>query len=166
VSYPVATSVHYQFPARGAQPAVKLNWYDGGLFPPRPDLLPDDVALKNEGGVIFIGDNGILMHDTYGRNARLFPTGLAEDAAIVPKSFARIPWSHELNWVKAIKGQGQASSPFEYAAPLTETMLLGLVALRTGQGRKILYNGDQMLVTNSREANQYLTREYRPGWEV
>ena len=166
VSYPVATAVHYQFPARGAQPAVKLNWYDGGLYPPRPDLLPDDVPLKGEGGVIFIGDKGILMHDTYGRNARLFPTGLAEDAALVPKTFARNPVSHEMNWVKAIKGEAEAACPFEYAAPLTETMLLGLVALRTGQGRKILYNGEQMLVTNIRDANQYLTREYRPGWEV
>jgi hypothetical protein len=116
--------------------------------------------------VIFIGDKGILMHDTYGRNARLFPTGLAEDAALVPKTFARIPVSHEMNWVKAIKGEGKATCPFEYAAPLTETMLLGLVALRTGQGRKILYNGEQMLVTNIRDANQYLKREYRPGWEV
>ena len=166
VSYPVATAVHYQFPARGAQPAVKLNWYDGGLYPPRPDLLPDDVPLKSEGGVIFLGDKGILMHDTYGRNARLFPIGLTEDAALVPKSFARIPWSHEMNWVKAIKGETQASCPFEYAALLTETMLLGLVALRTGQGRKILYDGEQMLVTNIREANQYLTREYRAGWAV
>ena len=49
---------------------------------------------------------------------------------------------------------------------LTETMLLGIVALRTGQGRKILYDGVQMLVTNIRDANQYLTREYRAGWEV
>jgi predicted dehydrogenase len=166
VSYPVATAVHYQFPARGAQPPVKLNWYDGGLYPPRPDLLPDDVPLKSEGGVIFLGDKGILMHDTYGRNARLFPIGLTEDAALVAKSFARIPVSHEMNWVKAIKGEGKTTCPFEYAAPLTETMLLGLVALRTGQGRKILYNGEEMLVTNIRDANQYLTREYRPGWEV
>jgi hypothetical protein len=166
VSYPVATAVHYQFPARGAQPPVKLNWYDGGLYPPRPDVLPDDVTLKSEGGVIFIGDKGILMNDTYGSNPRLFPTGLTEDAALVPKTYARIPWSHEMNWVKAIKGETKASSPIEYAAQLTETMLLGIVALRTGQGRKILYDGDQMLVTNVRDANQYLTRDYRAGWEV
>jgi hypothetical protein len=61
---------------------------------------------------------------------------------------------------------GSATSPFEYAAGLTETMLLGLVALRTGQGKKILYDGARMSVTNVPEANQYLSREYRPGWEV
>ena len=166
VSYPVATSVHYQFAARGSQPPVKLNWYDGGLYPPRPDLLPDDVPLKSEGGVIFIGDRGILMHDTYGSNPRLFPVGLAEDAAIVPRTYARVPDTHEMNWVKAIRGEAKTSCPFEYAAALTETMLLGLVALRTGQGRKILYDAAQMRVTNIPEANQYLTREYRAGWAV
>jgi predicted dehydrogenase len=166
VSYPVATSVHYQFAARGTQPAVKLNWYDGGLYPPRPDVLPDDVPLKSEGGVIFIGDKGILMHDTYGANPRLFPIGLAEEAAIVPRTYPRVVGSHEMNWVKAIKGEVKTSCPFEYAAPLTETMLLGLVALRAGQGRKILYDGEKMAVTNVPEANQYLTREYRAGWAV
>ena len=166
VSYPVATAVHYQFPARGAQPPVKLTWYDGGLYPPRPDVLPDDVTLKSEGGVIFIGEKGILMHDTYGSNPRLFPTGLTEEAALVPKTYTRITGSHEMNWVNAIKGEAKTTSPIEYAAQLTETMLLGIVALRTGQGRKILYDGEKMRVTNIADANQYLTREYRAGWAV
>jgi len=166
VSYPVATAVHYQFPARGSQPPVKLNWYDGGLYPPRPDLLPDDVTLKSEGGVIFIGEKGILMNDTYGANPRLFPAGLTEDAALVARSYPRIEWSHAVNWAKAAKGQAKASSPIEYAAQLTETMLLGIVALRTGQGRKIIYDGPNMKVTNIPEANQYLTRDYRAGWSV
>ncbi|HEY0528039.1 MAG TPA: Gfo/Idh/MocA family oxidoreductase [Gemmatimonadaceae bacterium] len=166
VSYPVATSVHYQFAARGTQPPVKLTWYDGGLYPSRPDLLPDDVPLKSEGGVIFIGEKGILMHDTYGANPRLYPISLTEEAALVPRTYERIPWSHEKNWAKAIKGEAKASSPLEYAAGLTETMLLGIVALRAGQGRKILYDGEHMNVTNAPDANQYLTREYRAGWAV
>ena len=171
-SFPVATAVHYQFPARAAtarmpaQPPVKLNWYDGGLYPPRPDLLPDDVTLKSEGGVIFIGEKGILMNDTYGENPRIWPDSLMQQAQSVPKSIPRIESSHELNWAKACKGQATASSPIEYAAQLTETMLLGIVALRTGQGRKIMYDGENMRVTNIPEANQYLTREYRQGWAV
>ncbi|HLG05690.1 MAG TPA: hypothetical protein VI383_06050, partial [Gemmatimonadales bacterium] len=71
-----------------------------------------------------------------------------------------------LNWVKAARGQAPASSPIEYAAQLTETMLLGIVALRTGQGRKLIYDGVKGQITNIPEANQYLTREYRKGWEV
>jgi predicted dehydrogenase len=172
VSYPVATTVHYEFPARGGQPPVRLTWCDGGLYPPRPELLPDDVILKSEGGVIFYGEKGVLMHDTYGDNPRLFPESLMEQAAAVPKTMPRIEWSHELNWVKAAKGLAPASSPIEYAAQLTETMLLGVVALRTGQARsqligaKLLYDGPNMTVTNLPEANQFLTREYRAGWEV
>jgi hypothetical protein len=166
VSYPVSTCVHYQFAARGAQPPVKLSWFDGGIYPPRPDVLPDDVELKSEGGVIFIGEKGILLHDTYGANPRLYPQSLLEAASAVPKSIPRIPWSHELNWAKAIRGEAQASSPFEYASRLTETMLLGVVALRTGQGKKILYDGAAGQVTNSTSADQSLTREYRAGWEV
>ena len=166
VSYPVATTVHYQFPARGTQPPVKLTWCDGGLYPSRPDVLPDDVTLKSEGGVICYGEKGVLMHDTYGDNPRVYPQALMDETAAVPKSIPRIEWSHEMNWVKAAKGLTPASSPIPYAAQLTETMLLGVVALRTGQGRKLLYDGAKMNVTNIAEANQYLTREYRTGWAV
>ena len=84
----------------------------------------------------------------------------------VPKTVTRITTTHEMNWVDACKGKNPASSPFEYAAPLTEVMLLGLVALKTGQGKKILYDGANMRVTNVPEANAYLTREYRAGWSL
>ncbi len=166
VSYPVSTAVHYQFGARGNQPPVRMFWTDGGIYPARPDVLPDSVELKSEGGVIFIGEKGILMHDTYGSNPTLFPESLRDAAARVPKTMPRIPWSHELNWAKAIRGEAKASSPLEYAAQLTETMLLGVVALRAGQGKKILYDGETGRITNLPEANQYLTREYRPGWAI
>src|SRR5690349_2030191 len=132
VSYPLASTVHYQFAARGNQPPVKLTWFDGGLFPPRPDVLPDtgpDAVLKSEGGVIFIGEKGILINDTYGSNPRVYPESLQQVANQVPKSMPRITWSHEQNWAKSIKGEATASSPLEYAAQLTETMLLGVVAL-------------------------------------
>jgi len=166
VSYPVSTCVHYRFEARGTQPPVKLSWFDGGIYPPRPDVLPDDVELKSEGGVIFIGEKGILLHDTYGANPRLYPQALAEAAAATPKSMPRIAWSHELNWANALRGEAKASSPIEYAAQLTETMLLGVVALRTGQGKKILYDGERGRITNIADANQYLTRDYRAGWAI
>jgi predicted dehydrogenase len=169
VSFPLASTVHYQFGARGNQPPVKLMWFDGGLFPPRPDVLPDtgpDAVLKSEGGVIFIGEKGILINDTYGANPRVYPESLQQQALQVPKTIPRITWSHEENWAKAIRGQATASSPLEYAAQLTETMLLGVVALRAGQGKKILYDGEKMQVTSAPEANQFLTREYRAGWAI
>jgi len=166
VSYPMATTVHYQFPAVGSRPAVKVNWYDGGLFPPRPDGLPDDVVFDSEGGGIFIGDKGILIHNTYGEKPRLFPASVAEAGAAVPVTLPRITESHQMNWVRACKGETQASSPFEYGAALNETMVLGVAALRAGQGRKILYDAEKMQFTNAPDANQYLTREYRAGWAI
>jgi predicted dehydrogenase len=169
VSYPLASTVHYQFAARGNQPPVKLMWFDGGLFPPRPDVLPDtgpDAVLKSEGGVIFIGEKGILVNDTYGSNPRVYPESLQQAAMAVPKTMPRITWSHEQNWAKAIKGEATASSPLEYAAQLTETMLLGVVALRAGQGKKVLYDGEKMQITNVPEANQFLTRDFRAGWAI
>jgi predicted dehydrogenase len=166
VTYPLAMTVHYEFPAGDGKPPIRMNWFDGGLMPPRPPELPDDLALNREGGVIFIGDKGILMHETYGSKPRLFPDALMQQTTAVPRTMPRIEKSHELNWAAACKGQAAASSPIEYAARLTEVMLLGMVALRAGQGRKILYDAERMQVTNVPEANQYLTREYRAGWSV
>ncbi len=165
-SFPQATTVHYEFAATPTRPGVKLSWYDGGLMPPRPDGLPDDVSFNREGQVIFVGEKGLLLHETYGQNPRLFPLSLKERTAAIPARYPRITTSHEMNWANAAKGIGKTTSPFEYAARLTEVMLLGLVALRTGQGRKIVYDAANMRVTNAPEANQYLTREYRAGWGV
>ena len=166
VSYPMATTVHYEFGARGSMPPVKLSWTDGGLYPPRPDVLPDDVVLEAEGGVIFIGEKGILINDTYGAKPRCYPQALMEKALLVPQSMPRILWSHELNFAKAIRGEAKASSPFEYSAQLTETMLLGVAALRSGQGRKLAYDAEKAEFVNAPDANQYLTREYRAGWAI
>jgi hypothetical protein len=69
-----------------------------------------------------------------------------------------------VNWSNACKGIGKASSPFEYAAQLTEVMLLGVVALRAGE--KIHYDGANMKITNSSKANDLLKREYRRGWSL
>jgi predicted dehydrogenase len=166
VSYPLATKVHYEFPRRGLMPEVSMHWYDGGLMPKRPDVLPVDVELERGGGVIFVGERGVLMHETYGDNPQIFPTELREEAAAVPQTYPRIEDSHEMNWANACKGMGEATCPFSYAAPLTEVMLLGLVALRAGQGFKIEYDAGNMRVTNSREATRLLTREYRDGWSL
>jgi predicted dehydrogenase len=166
VSYPMASTVHYQFPAVGSRPPVKMYWYDGGLFPPRPDGLPDDVVFDSEGGGILIGDKGILIHNTYGEKPRLFPESCASEGEAVAKTLPRITESHQMNWVRACKGETQPSSPFEYGTQLNETMVLGVAALRSGQGRKLLYDAENMKFTNAPDADQYLTREYRSGWTL
>lgn len=192
-SYPVAMLVHYDFPARGAQPPVRLTWYDGGLMPQRHPALPDAVALERGGGVMIVGDKGVLVHETYGEKPRIYPEALFREVAPdyveeiarqerdektrrerqeklgagAPRQRPNAPVIvHEMNWVDAIRNKRAAISPFEYAAPLTETMLLGIVALRAGQGKKIDYDGAAMRVTNVADANQYLQREYRKGWSL
>ncbi|MGH7561345.1 MAG: Gfo/Idh/MocA family protein [Gemmatimonadales bacterium] len=165
-TYPLAMTVHYEFPARGSQPPVRMTWCDGGLMPPRPAVLPDAVVLSREGGAILVGDKGILVHETYGRNPKLFPEELMQAAAAVPQTMKRIEVSHEMNWALACQGKAEPSSPFDYAAPLTEVMLLGIAALRAGQGRKVLYDSAAPAFSNAPEANQYLTRPYRAGWTV
>jgi predicted dehydrogenase len=163
-TYPISMTANYEFPARGMQPPVKMHWYDGGLQPPRPAMLPDSVVLSREGGVMYIGDWGLLLHETYGNNPRLYPEGIMEAARAVPKTLPRVHSSHEMNWIAAIRGEARPSSPFEYAAPLTEVMLLGIAALRAGQGRKVYYDAAAMTFTNAENANRFLTREYRAGW--
>ena len=166
-SWPLATLVHYVFPSRGMQPPVEMTWYDGGLMPRRPDVLPADFVLDRGGGVLYIGEKGILMHETYGNNPELFPKHLEEEYADAPQLFDRVEGGnggHEMNWVNAIKGTDTAVSPFSYAGPLNETMLLGLVALRTGQGVTIEWDGEKGEVVNNADANRYLHREYRDGY--
>jgi hypothetical protein len=161
--FPTATKTYYEFPARGSMPPVKMTWYDGGMMPPTPPEL-GDVKLTESGGVLMIGSKGIVMHDNYGEKSRLFPDALAKSVGEPKQTLERITVSHEMNWVNACKGEGKASSPFEYAAKLTEVMLLGVVALKAGE--KIYYDGANMKITNSKDANDLLKREYRRGWSL
>jgi len=163
-SYPHATLTFYEFPGRGLMPPVKLTWYDGGFKPNKPEEL-DDEELNKEGGALLIGSKGKLLHDTYGFKPRLLPKSLHDSFGKPPEKLPRIAGeAHEMNWVDAAKGRAEASCPFEYAARLTEVMLLGIVALRAG--KKIYYDGDNMRITNVLEANDYLRRDYRHGWSI
>jgi len=158
-SYPLATQTFYEFPARGSMPAVRMIWYDGGLLPRKPEELGEE-ELNKGGGVLLIGSKGKLMHDTYGARPRLLPQSLHESNGRPRQKLPRIPGEdHEMNWVDAAKGRAEASCPFEYAAKLTEVMLLGVVALRAG--KKIAYDGAAMRITNIPLANDFLRRDYR-----
>jgi predicted dehydrogenase len=161
--FPTATKTYYEFPARGAMPPVKLTWYDGGLMPARPPEIGEE-PLNGEGGAILVGSKGKLMYNTYGLNSRLLPTSLQQSVGMPAQKLPRITTSHENNWADAAKGKGEASTPFAYAAQLTEVMLLGVVALRAGG--KIHYDGANMRITNNTGANDFLRREYRAGWSL
>jgi predicted dehydrogenase len=170
-TFPTATTTYYEFPARGSMPAVKLTWYDGGLTPPKPEEIGDE-QLNGEGGIIYIGSKGKMMQETYGHNPRLLPSSMHESYGTPKAQLQRVTHEeHEMNWVEAIQGKAEISCPFEYAAPLTEVMLLGIVSLRAGS--KIHYDGANMRVTNQVrrgdkviDPNDFLKRENRTGFEL
>lgn len=165
-SYPQACVTHYEFGKAKGGP-ITLIWYDGGILPPTPPGFPPDLPMNPEGGVLFVGSKGMLMHETYGEKPRLIGDGLEAKAARVAQSLPRIAGglaAHEMNWIRAIRGEESASCPFDYAARLNETMLLGIVALRADKA--IEYDGASGRITNAPDAEAYLTRSYRKGWEL
>ena len=162
VCYPNATTTYFEFPARKGMPPVQLTWYDGGLMPPDPEELEGE-PLDPAGGVMYVGKKGKLLHYTAG--GRLLPNRRHNDYGPPKERLPRVPHGeHEMNWVNTIKGKDQLSEPFDYAATLCETMLLGIVSMRAGS--KLRYDPVNMRVTNNVAANDYLTREYRKGFEL
>jgi predicted dehydrogenase len=166
-TYPLASTIQFHFPARGKMPAVDLTWYDGGIMPKRPEELEEGRRMGNDdGGALFIGKKGKLMCGCYGKSPRLIPETRMKEFKLPPKTIPRSPGITE-EWIAAIKNGTPTMSNFDYAAKLTETMLLGNIALRLSEKNVILkYDNLKMTFTNMPEADQYLSREYRPGWSL
>ncbi|MEO0558311.1 MAG: Gfo/Idh/MocA family oxidoreductase [Bacteroidota bacterium] len=170
-TYPLATVTTYDFPHLGADSGeanagqeLRMTWYDGGLLPATPRSAPDGFTLDPNGGVMFIGDRGILVHETYGSNPRFLPAAdgldLTREAASVPQTLPRID-GHEANWIRAIQGEESISCPIPYAAHLTEIMLLGVSAMRAGAPLAVGLDGQ---ILNRTDADAILGRSYRSGW--
>jgi len=162
-TYPVASTVHYQFPARGDMPPVKLTWYDGGLRPSRPEEL-DQGQEFGEGGTLFVGDKGKMLRH------RLIPESRMKEYGKPPQKIPRSP-GHFEEWIEACKGGKPAGSNFDHASLLAQVVLLGNVALRVELREKLTrmklnWDGPNMKITNLPEANQFLQREYRKGWTL
>ena len=166
VSCPAYTIAHYQYPARGDLPAVKLTWYHGGL---RPEILGtykglNGMPVRFGDGVLFVGKEGAIYGD-YG-NLRLLPEekfarvriGIPEDKRI-PKSVG-----HHKEWVDACKTGSPTTCNFDYSGALTESVLLGIVAYRTG--KKLEWDAEKLKAKDCPEADQYISKEYRNGWEI
>jgi hypothetical protein len=166
-TFPIASKIHYQFPARGDMPPVKLVWYDGGLLPDRPEELEDGRPMGNEnGGVLYIGDKGkIMASDENAQGPRIIPETKMQAYNRPPKSIQR-SIGHYNEWLQACKGGPAALANFDYSGPLAEAVLLGNVALMVGQGKRLYWDAANMKVTNIPEANQYVRREFREGWSL
>jgi len=165
-SYPLASIIHYEFPAREGMPEVKVHWYDGGLLPGRPAELEKGRKMgEPAGGVIFVGDKGKLMCGCYGRSPQLIPYTKMKAYKKPEQTIPRIKVGHEMDWVNAIKEGRQPSSNFDYAGPLSEMVLMGNLA-QLSPGKKLLWDGKNMKVTNIPELNKYINPPYREGWHL
>ena len=162
-TYPIASIINFEFPARGKQPPVRMTWYDGGLMPPTPAEMPDGKRL-HDNGVLYIGSKGVMHHSSHGGMPELFPAALHEEAKSVAKTIERSPGHYE-EWLIACKGGPRPVSNFDYAGPMTETVLLGVLALRS-PGKRLLWDAAQFKVTNAPELDQHLHIEYRKGWTL
>ncbi|MCA9058624.1 MAG: gfo/Idh/MocA family oxidoreductase, partial [Planctomycetaceae bacterium] len=153
---PEGLIVRYEFPALNGKPAIKLTWYDGNLIP--REINGEKVPAN---GVMFVGKDGQMFAD-YGRY-RLFPSskfvGFKPPEKSIPDSIG-----HHAEWIKACKDGSPTTCNFDYSGALTETVLLGNVAYRSGQ--TLHWDAASLKVTNSDEAQKLISKEYRAGWEV
>lgn len=170
---------------------VTLQWMDGGITPPRPhELGPNEMFGDGNSGILFIGTEGKMLADEYARNPRLLPTTRMSEVENIDQKFDRVPGGeqgHYAQWVEGcIAGYGnmQLSSSFELAGPLTEACLMANLAIRVanipkprpdGRGQhypakssdlKLMWDHENMRVTNYDDANQFVKRDYREGWSL
>jgi predicted dehydrogenase len=168
---------------------VTVHWMDGGIQPERPEELgPDEVFGDDDGnGILFIGTKGKMIAGTYARDPKLLPTSRTAEVK-VPQTLKRVAGGedgHYAQWVEAcIAGHGkmELSSPFEMAGPLTEALLMANLAIRghdmripnadgkgfnyPGKNIKLVWDNENMRVTNLDAVNRFVKREYRSGWKL
>ncbi|EOR95800.1 putative NADH-dependent dehydrogenase [Arcticibacter svalbardensis MN12-7] len=188
-SCPPSSHVTMTFPATPKTTGeVTLHWMDGGIQPERPaELAPTELFGDGGNGTLFIGTKGKMMCSTYGADPRLLPLSRAATVQIAP-TITRVPGGadgHYAQWVEAcIAGWGkkEVSSPFSIAGPVTEALLMANLAIRgfdvqkpktDGKGMdypgryiKLLWDNQQMKVTNFDDVNQFVKRQYREGWSL
>jgi predicted dehydrogenase len=187
---PPSSVVEIKFPATDKNKSeMKMVWMDGGLRPFHHEWIPADEPLSNDGGangIMMIGTKGIISCGMYGLDPVMYlKTG---EKIVAPKiiSESKLPeYGHQISWTEACKaGFGskdhkKLSSSFDYSGPLTETVLMGNLAIRSyfnrkanGKGfdfdgrKKLIWNGADMKITNYDEANQFVKRQYREGWTL
>ena len=178
-TYPRASTVRYRFPARGDMPPVTLTWRDGGRKPDPPEEWPATRGDAGSNGTFLFGEKQTLVFGSTTAGTlrgqagpRLVPEGAMHEINSPGKSIPRVDdprgWQahsrHQQEWIRACKAGEKPCANFGYAAPLTEMVLLGNVALLSAQ--KVRYDWQKGRITNAPEANQYLGRTYRKGWSL
>ena len=171
-SFPLAGVVRFKYPAHGARGPIELVWYDGGIHPPTPAELDEDGQELTREGMMFVGDKGKILTGFNVENPRLIPAARMKGVRTPPPPPRPQSGGSETpqlspglkQWVAACRGDKQHSpGSFLNAGGISEAANLYAVALRTG--KRLLYDPKTATVTNVPEANKYLSREYRKGWD-
>jgi hypothetical protein len=172
-SFPAACTIRFRFAAKGARPVLDLFWYDGSMRPPTPPELEEDNQELRPEGMMFVGDKGKILAEFRGEKPRIIPERKMREyeAAEKPADAARQREAGQRrrvagdSWVAACKGGPATYGDFLLAGPIADAFNLAAVSLRLG-GRRLPFDAAAMKVTNVDDADKYLTREYRPGWEL
>jgi hypothetical protein len=188
-TFPQASIVHLDFPARDGRPEVRMSWYDGGLHPPRPAGITEEDGRQfghRQEGVMYVGEKGILLAGFNGQNPRVYPPSpkyalpprqeirpevrsetsaqAAQPAQATQPAQPAPPRNASIDaWIAACKGGPAALTNFEIQSPVTEAFLLGCMAQRL-PGEKLLWDTAQMKVANNEKANGFVDPPYRGGY--
>jgi len=160
VAFPLSCIVRFKFQPQPELPEFDLIWYDGGMKPPTPEELTAEGKALSREGMMFVGDKGKIIARFRGENPVLY-----NETNKGTSSDSEQPRADRTSfWIDSFKNNTQSPGSYIHAKPVTETILLGAVALRAGE--KVEYDSANMKITNVPEANKYLVREYRKGWEL
>jgi len=151
----------YEFPARGGRGPLTMKWYSGKERPPRPKALGE--GRRFGGGIYFVGDEGTIVCGGWAGSPRIVPERKMKVYQRPAKVIPRLRGHHK-GWIDAIKSGRQVHGGFDYSGPMTETVLLGAVALRTG--KKLVWDSENMKATNAPEADTYVKPAFREGWSL
>ena len=163
-TYPQASIIYYNFPARQDMPSVKVIWYDGGLKPERPEVLEAERQFGDwNGGIFFIGDSGTILCSAVGRHPRIIPEHKMQAYTRPPKTLPRSIGHYE-EWIAACKGGDPAGADFSYGGPLTELVLLGNVAVR--RQKRLYWDTAAARFKDDEEANKLLQEPCHNGWSL
>lgn len=164
VAFPYSCLIRLKFPEQDNIPPFDLYWYDGGMKPFAPEELEaDNREIPNE-GMMFVGDEGKILAGFRGEDPEIIPAAKMnayEGQKELPEQDRE---RRSDTWGEAIRENKQSPGSFIEAETVTEAINLAAVALRAG--KKVEYDSANMKITNDEEANKYLTRKYRKGWEL
>lgn len=163
-THPQSCIINYEFAAKGDRGPIKLQWRDGEYKIPRPDGTPGDTEMPDN-GCVYIGSEHTMMHGSHGGNPSIVDAN-REKFSAPEKTMERSP-GHYKEWVEAIQAgdPSKAKSNFDVAAPLTETLLLGVIGSILGEGTELTWNPETMSTGNA-EADKWVQHSYREGWSL